>query len=71
MKAVLAEEFRDTVRDTLAEAGTAWEYSPILTMERGPYTITSVMDETASERWCQAFAISAEERQARPTEVVH
>ena len=44
----LAEKFRDTVRDTLAEAGIAWEYSPILTMERGTYTITSVMDENVS-----------------------
>lgn len=44
----LALEFRDTVHDTLTEVGITWEYSPVMVMERGTYTITAVTDETAT-----------------------
>ncbi|MBQ4576017.1 MAG: hypothetical protein IJA85_12620 [Clostridia bacterium] len=38
--------YRELVRETLAESGITWSYGNSLVMERGPYTIASVMSES-------------------------
>ncbi len=47
--AFLAKGFCEIVHNVLGSAGIEWEYSPVLRMERGTYTITAVMDADASE----------------------
>ncbi len=47
-EADLAIKYRDAVRDTLTASGITWDYSPIMKMERGAYTITAVTSDKAS-----------------------
>lgn len=44
----LAEEYRSLIRKTLADKGVNWEYRNDLTLHRGPYIISSVMDESVT-----------------------
>lgn len=46
----LAEEYRNWVRDVLESDGKHWEYCNHLTLSRGPYLISSVMDESVTDK---------------------
>ncbi len=46
----LAEQYRTLVREALAEAGIQWEYRNDLTLQRGPYLISSVMEESVNRQ---------------------
>ena len=43
----LAQEYRYKVKDALESLGLSWEFRNDLTLHRGPYIISAVMDETA------------------------
>ena len=43
-----SDAWRDLVRDTLAERGMTWAYRNDITLRRGPYVISEVMDESVS-----------------------
>lgn len=45
----LADEYRLLVKEALAEQSVDWQYRNDLTLHRGPYIISSVMDESVSE----------------------
>lgn len=49
-----AKEYRKVVKQALFEAGYLWKETNSLTMERGPYRIISVMDESISSACCTA-----------------
>lgn len=44
-----AARYREFVKKILAEAGETWNYSNFLSLQRGPYRICSVMNESISE----------------------
>ena len=55
----LAQEYRDKVKTALEGLGLAWEYRSDLTLHRGPYIISAVMDESVTEEkksWEGLFA---------------
>ena len=45
----LASKYRGWVRDALESGGARWDYANRLTLRRGPYLISAVMDESVSE----------------------
>lgn len=45
-----AEAYRTLVKRALAEKGVCWEYRNDLTLRRGPYLISAVMDESVDGR---------------------
>ena len=45
----IAQEYRTLVRDALARQGIDWKYRNDLTLHRGPYIISAVMDESVNE----------------------
>lgn len=45
----MAQKYRTLVRDALREQGIVWEYRNDLTLHRGPYIISAVMDESVNE----------------------
>ena len=45
----LSDSYREQVRAALAEAGIRWEYRNDLTLRRGPYIISGVMDESCTD----------------------
>jgi hypothetical protein len=45
----LSDSYREQVRSALAQAGIRWDYRNDLTLRRGPYIISGVMDESCSE----------------------
>lgn len=45
----LAGEYREFVHEALKRSGVSWEYSNHLTLRRGPYVISAVMDESVSK----------------------
>ena len=44
-----AREYRELVRKALGECGLDWQYRNDLTLRRGPYIISAVMDESVSD----------------------
>ena len=44
----LAREYRELVREAFRECGLDWKYRNDLTLRRGPYVISAVMDESVS-----------------------
>ena len=44
----LADEYRELVKDGLRGLGADWQYRNDLTLHRGPYIISAVMDESIS-----------------------
>ena len=49
LKAELADSYRALVKDALAGRGTDWQYRNDLTLHRGPYIISAVMDESVND----------------------
>ena len=49
LKKALSDSYRERIRAALAEAGIVWNYRNDLTLRRGPYIISGVMDESCSE----------------------
>lgn len=47
--AAIAEKYRSFIREVLAGGGQDWEYCNRLTLRRGPYLISAVMDESVNE----------------------
>ena len=47
--ASVAEKYRSFIREVLAGGGQNWEYCNRLTLRRGPYLISAVMDESVNE----------------------
>jgi len=45
----LSDSYRSLVRAALAQAGIRWEYRNDLTLRRGPYIISGVMDESVTD----------------------
>ena len=45
---IAADAWRSTVQATLNQAGIPWEYRNDLTLRRGPYLISAVMDESVN-----------------------
>jgi len=45
----VSENYRETVKAVLKEKGENWEYRNDLTLHRGPYIISSVMDESFTD----------------------
>ena len=45
----LSDSYREMVHGALADLGLCWDYRNDLTLRRGPYIITSVMNESVSE----------------------
>ncbi len=45
----LAQQYRTFVKDILSQGGASWEYGNQLTLHRGPYIISAVMDESVNE----------------------
>ena len=45
----IAEEYRTFVKKILVENGQNWEYGNRLTLHRGPYLISAVMDESVTD----------------------
>ena len=55
----LAQEYRYKVKDALESLGLSWEFRNDLTLHRGPYIISSVMDESVTDEkkvWEGLFA---------------
>ena len=55
----LAQEYRYKVKDALEGLGLSWEFRNDLTLHRGPYIISAVMDESVTEEkkvWEGLFA---------------
>lgn len=55
----LAQEYRNKVKDALESLGLSWEFRNDLTLHRGPYIISSVMDESVTDEkkvWEGLFA---------------
>ena len=55
----LAQEYRYKVKDTLESLGLSWEFRNDLTLHRGPYIISAVMDESVTDEkkvWEGLFA---------------
>ena len=55
----LAQEYRYTVKDALESLGLSWEFRNDLTLHRGPYIISAVMDESVTDEkkvWEGLFA---------------
>ena len=46
----VAEEYRTRIKELLALRGSDWQYGSTLTLRRGPYIISAVMDETGAGR---------------------
>ena len=44
----LSDEYRKMIHSALADRGICWEYRNDLTLRRGPYVISAVMDESVS-----------------------
>lgn len=44
----IAEQYREFVKSTIAQNGSNWEYTSQLTLRRGNYIISAVMDESVS-----------------------
>lgn len=45
-----AREYREFVKRILKRGGTSWEYGNQLTLRRGPYIISAVLDESVSDQ---------------------
>ncbi|MBP3324535.1 MAG: hypothetical protein J6M16_10100 [Clostridia bacterium] len=45
----IGEKYRSFVKDVLTEAGEAWDYKNDLTLHRGPYVISAVMNQSVSD----------------------
>ena len=45
----VSKDYRELVKGILAESGENWEYKNDLTLHRGPYIISSVMDESVTD----------------------
>lgn len=55
----LAQEYRYKVKDALESLGLSWEFRNDLTLHRGPYIISAVMDESVTDEkkvWEGLFA---------------
>lgn len=55
----LAQEYRYKVKDALESLGLSWEFRNDLTLHRGPYIISAVMDESVTDEkkvWKGLFA---------------
>lgn len=46
----LPEQYRSLVKEALAEQALNWEYRNDLTLHRGPYVISAVMDESVTDQ---------------------
>lgn len=46
----VADEYRTHIKELLALRGNDWQYGSTLTLRRGPYIISAVMDETGAGR---------------------
>ncbi|MCR5755995.1 MAG: hypothetical protein K6G30_14440 [Acetatifactor sp.] len=49
LKKELSDRYRDWIRDAIEEAGGSFTYTNHITLHRGPYIISAVMDESVSE----------------------
>ena len=49
LKKAYAQEYRELVRRSLGECGLEWRYRNDLTLHRGPYIISAVMDESVND----------------------
>ena len=49
LEAALADSYRRLVKDALAAESIDWQYRNDLTLHRGPYIISAVMDESVTE----------------------
>ena len=49
LKKALSDSYRERIRAALAQAGIRWEYRNDLTLRRGPYIISGVMDESVTD----------------------
>ena len=49
LNSVISGQYRELVKGMLAELDIQWQYHNDLTLHRGPYIISSVMDESCSE----------------------
>ena len=59
----LAQEYRYKVKDALESLGLSWEFRNDLTLHRGPYIISAVMDESVTDEkkvWEGLFAYLGE-----------
>ena len=45
-----ADSWRETVKSALANGGVSWQYDNHITLQRGPYLICQVMDESAHDQ---------------------
>lgn len=50
LEADLADQYRTLVKEALAGQGITWEYRNDLTLRRGPYVISAVMEESVNEQ---------------------
>lgn len=46
----VSDDYRERVREALEECGIRWNYRNDLTLRRGPYIISSVMNQSVSEK---------------------